>query len=510
MNYVIEILNITKEFLGVIANDNVSLQLKQGEIHALLGENGAGKSTLMNVLFGIHKAEKGTIIKDGVKIEIKNPNDANKYGIGMVHQHFKLVENFTVLENIVLGVETTKKGMLVMKVAKEKITALSEKYNLLVDVNARISDLSVGMQQRVEILKMLYRDNKILIFDEPTSVLTPQEIEIFMNIMRVLSAEGKSIIFITHKLKEIKQIAQRCTILRKGKLIGTYDVKDISYAKMSELMIGRNVDVNINQGTSKVGEIILDVRGLCYSPAKNSNNVLNNITFNLFANEIISIAGIDGNGQSELIDILSGNILAKSGKAELKGINILDLSIRKRNIAGMAVIPENRYKYGLFLSYNLSENLVLKKYYTKEFQRARFIKFNKVKAYSENLIAKFDIRTSRGAKTPSRIMSGGNQQKTIIAREIDYDAPFLIAMQPTRGLDVGAVEYIHAQLLEERDRGKGILLVSYNLDEILKISDRIIVICKGEFVGEFKPKDIDAKELGLYMSGSKTLKDKAN
>lgn len=503
MDYVIEMLHITKEFPGIIANDDITLQLKKGEIHALLGENGAGKSTLMSVLFGLYQPEKGVIKKEGKEVKIKNPNDANALGIGMVHQHFKLVHNFTVLQNIILGVETTKHGFLKMDAAREKVLELSNRYGLMVDPDAIIEDITVGMQQRVEILKMLYRDNEILIFDEPTAVLTPQEIEELMKIMKNLSNEGKSILFITHKLNEIKAVADRCTVLRKGKCIGTISVADTTKEEMSEMMVGRRVSFSVEKKECKPTGISLEVKNLTVSSKHSTKKAVNNVSFKVRKGEILCIAGIDGNGQSELVYALTGLMPVESGQILLNGIDITKMSVRKRNVAGMSHIPEDRHKYGLILDYNLSENLILKKYFTEDFQKNGFIKFDVAKQYAERLIEEFDIRSGQGSKTIVRSMSGGNQQKAIVAREIDLDPDILIAVQPTRGLDIGAIEYIHKQLVEQRDAGKAVLLISLELDEVMNVSDRILVIYEGEIVGDLDPKKITVQELGLYMAGSK-------
>lgn len=503
MDYVIEMLNITKQFPGILANDDISLQLKRGEIHALLGENGAGKSTLMSVLFGLYKPESGVIKKDGQQIDISNPNDANAYGIGMVHQHFKLVHNFTVLENIILGVETTKRGMLKMNDAKKKVIELSKKYHLNVDPDAIISNITVGMQQRVEILKMLYRENEILIFDEPTAMLTPQEIEELMKTMRGLAQEGKSILFITHKLDEIKKVADRCTILRKGKYIGTVDAKTTSKEEMAEMMVGRKIVFAVSKEDAKPTEAVLTVKGLTLRSKHSRKNSLNNISFEARRGEILCIAGIDGNGQSELVHAITGLAAASSGSIELNGEDITHATIRRRSEGGMSHIPEDRHKHGLILDYSLAYNLVLQKYYTKRFQSLGFLKFDKINEYSDELIKKFDIRSGQGRKTIARSMSGGNQQKAIVAREIDRDPEVLVAVQPTRGLDVGAIEYIHKQLIRQRDAGKAVLLVSLELDEVMNVSDRILVIYEGELVAELDPKKTTEQELGLYMSGAK-------
>jgi len=503
MEYIIEMLHITKEFPGIVANDDITLQLKKGEIHALLGENGAGKSTLMSVLFGLYQPDKGVIKKDGREVKINNPNDANALGIGMVHQHFKLVHNFTVLQNIILGVETTKRGFLKMDAAREKVLELSNRYGLMVDPDALIENITVGMQQRVEILKMLYRDNEILIFDEPTAVLTPQEIEELMKIMKNLRDEGKSILFITHKLNEIKAVADRCTVLRKGKYIGTVSVADTSKEELTEMMVGRKVSFAVEKGECCPKEAKLEVKNLVVASKHGTKKAVNNVSFTVRKGEIVCIAGIDGNGQSELVYALTGLAPIESGQILLDGKDITRASVRSRNVAGMSHIPEDRHKHGLVLDYSLAENLVLKRYFTPQFQKKGFIRFDEVYRYADKLIGEFDIRSGQGAKTITRSMSGGNQQKAIIAREIDLDPEILIAVQPTRGLDVGAIEYIHKQLVAQRDAGKAVLLISLELDEVMNVSDRILVMYEGEIVGELDPAETTVQELGLYMAGSK-------
>ena len=503
MSYCIEMINITKEFPGIIANDNITLQVKKGEIHALLGENGAGKSTLMSVLFGLYQPEKGIIKKDGQEVKIKNPNDANDLGIGMVHQHFKLVEDFTVLENIVLGMETTKHGVLKMEDARKKVMELSERYNLSIDPDSKIEDITVGMQQRVEILKMLYRDNEVLIFDEPTAVLTAAEIDELLNIMKNLIGEGKSIIFITHKLNEIKRAADRCTVLRKGKYIGTVEVAETSKEELSRMMVGRDVSFEVDKSPSNPGNVILEVKNLSVKSNTSQKSLLNNVSFKVRAGEILSIAGIEGNGQSELVYAITGLMKSNGGEIILNGKNIENESIRNRTITGMGHIPEDRHKHGLVLDYTLAENMILQTYYKEPFQKNGFLQNNEIEKYSDRLIKQFDVRSGQGSDTIARSMSGGNQQKAIIAREIDRDPMLLVAVQPTRGLDVGAIEYIHKQLVNERDEGRAVLMVSLELDEVMNVSDRILVIYEGELVGEFKPEEITVEELGLYMSGSK-------
>jgi len=495
--------NITKEFPGIIANDNITLNLKRGEVHALLGENGAGKSTLMSVLFGLYQAEKGEIRKNGKVVKINNPNDANALGIGMVHQHFKLVEIFTVLENIILGVEPNTMGFLQKADARKKVVELSEKYGLKVNPDAVIEKISVGMQQRVEILKMLYRDNEILIFDEPTAVLTPQEIEELLQIMRGFADEGKSILFITHKLNEIMQVADRCTVLRKGKYIGTVDVKDTTKEELSKMMVGRDISFSVDKDPAEPKEVVLSVKNVTVPSKTHKNNAVKDLSFDVRAGEIVCLAGIDGNGQMEFVSALTGLEKMTSGTILLKGKDITKASIRGRSVAGMSHIPEDRHKHGLVLDYSLEENLILQRYWQPEFQRNGFLKFDAMRKYAEGLIERFDVRSGQGPVTAVRSMSGGNQQKAIIAREIDKKHELLVAVQPTRGLDVGAIEYIHRQLVERRDAGKGVLLVSLELDEVMDVSDRILVMYEGEIVGDLDPKSITVEELGLYMSGAK-------
>ena len=508
--YAIEMLHITKRFPGIIANDDITLQLKKGEIHALLGENGAGKSTLMSVLFGLYQAEEGVIKKDGKEVQIKDPNDANDLGIGMVHQHFKLVECFTVLDNIILGVEPTKHGFLQKQEAREKVMALSERYGLSVNPDALIEDITVGMQQRTEILKMLYRDNEILIFDEPTAVLTPQEIDELMQIMKNLAAEGKSILFISHKLAEIMAVADRCTVLRKGKYIGTVNTKDVTMEELSAMMVGRNVNFHVEKKPCTPGDVILEVENMSVASKVHKNDAVKHVSFQVRAGEIVCIAGIDGNGQTELVYGLSGLEPLKSGKILLNGKDMTNASIRKRSTSGMSHIPEDRHKHGLVLDYSLEYNMILQRYFEQDFtSRVGFLRRPSIRDYADKLIEQYDVRSGQGAVTTARAMSGGNQQKAIIAREIDKDPDLLIAVQPTRGLDVGAIEYIHKQLVAQRDAGKAVLLVSLELDEVMDVPDRILVMYEGEIGGELDPKKTTQEELGLYMAGAKRDEVKA-
>lgn len=502
-DYVIEMLNIRKEFPGIIANDDITLQLRRGEIHALLGENGAGKSTLMSVLFGLYQPEKGVIKKNGQEVKINNPNDATALNIGMVHQHFKLVDVFTVLDNIILGAEDVKMGFLQKKEARKKVRALSEKYKLHVDLDAKIEDISVGMQQRTEILKMLYRDNEILIFDEPTAVLTPQEIDELMETMRGFAKEGKSILFITHKLNEIMAVADRVTVLRKGKYVGTVETKNTNKQELSNMMVGRPVQLQVEKKPAQPGESVLEVSGLSMVSKVSKKEAVKDVSFTVRAGEIVCIAGIDGNGQTELVYGLTGLEKANKGQVVLCGKDISKYSIQKRSAAGMSHIPEDRHKHGLVLDDSLENNIVLQRFHESQFQKLGFVKRVAVREYAERIIGQYDVRSGQGPVTTARSMSGGNQQKAIIGRELDRENPLLIAVQPTRGLDVGAIEYIHSQLVAQRDAGKAVLLVSLELDEVMNLSDRILVMYEGEIVGELDPKKTTVQELGLYMAGAK-------
>lgn len=502
MEYVVEMLNIRKEFPGIVANDNITLRLKKGEIHALLGENGAGKSTLMSVLFGMYQPEVGSIKVRGKEVKISNPNIANDLGIGMVHQHFKLVENFTVTENIILGCEP-KKGLIVdIKSAAKKIQELSNIYELKVDPYAKIEDISVGMQQRVEIIKMLYRDAEVLILDEPTAVLTPQEIEELMKIMRNLINEGKSIILITHKLKEIKAVADFCTVIRRGKYVGSVDVKTTSEQKMAEMMVGRPVSFKVDKKDKISGDVVLKIEDLS---VMNNKKVLGlkNFSLEVKAGEILGIAGVEGNGQTELIEAITGMRIAKSGKVYYKNEDITNMSIRKRIDKGIAHIPEDRQKRGLVLDYTIENNMVLEIYDREPFSKHGLLKKDAIHNYAEKIIEEFDVRSGEGASSLVRTMSGGNQQKAIIGREVELNPELLIAVQPTRGLDVGSIEYIHKRLIEQRDSGKAVLLISLELSEVMNLSDRIAIINSGELIGIVNASETNENEIGLMMAGVK-------
>jgi len=501
--HAIEMLNITKEFPGIKANDDVTLKVRKGEIHALLGENGAGKTTLMSVLFGLYQADEGEIRVKGDKAHIRNPNDANDLGIGMVHQHFKLVNRFTVAENIILGAEDTRRGFLHYDDAIARIEKLSNQYNLNVDPHARVWDISVGHQQRVEILKILYRDAEILIFDEPTAALTPQEIDELMEILKMLAKEGKSIVFITHKLEEIRRVADRVTVLRDGKRVDTLEVSKTTNKDLAERMVGREVVFEIDKAPAKPKDAVLEVDNLhVYSPFR-KQDVVRNMNFEVRKGEILCIAGIEGNGQTELVYGLTGLNPITSGTMKLNGEDVTALDIRERSLRGISHIPEDRQRHGLILDFSLSYNMILQNYFQPPFQNRGFLQDSAIVNHANRLIETYDIRTSSGAATLARSMSGGNQQKAILGREIDRGNDLLIAVQPTRGLDVGAIESIHKQLIAARDAGKAVLIVSYDLNEVFMLSDRILVMYEGENVGVFDPQDTTESELGLYMSGSK-------
>jgi simple sugar transport system ATP-binding protein len=497
---VVELSNITKRFPGIVANDSISFKLQQGEIHALLGENGAGKSTLMNILFGLYQPDEGSISMLGKEVAIDSPNRAIELGIGMVHQHFKLVQPFTVTENIILGMEPRKGFNIDIRFAQEEVRKLSEQYGLRVDPTAKIEDISVGMQQRVEILKTLYRGANILIFDEPTAVLIPQEIKELMVILRNLVKEGKSIILITHKLKEIMEISDTVTIIRRGKVIDTVETAKTTVSELAEKMVGRNVSFKVVKKEASPGEPILEVKQVTARDHQGLPS-LKGINFEVKAGEILGIAGVDGNGQSELIEALTGLRTIDSGQVVLKGLEITNQTPRHIAEAGLSHIPEDRHKHGLVLDFTMSENMVLETYFHPAYNRNGFLSYDAIDKHAEALIKQYDVRTS-SIYNKARSLSGGNQQKAIIARELDRNPDLLIAAQPTRGLDVGAIEFVHKQLIEQRDQGKAVLLISFELDEIMNVSDRIVVIYEGEIVGEVRPQQTNDQELGLMMAGS--------
>ena len=500
MSHVIEMIGIRKEFPGIVANDNITLQVEEGEIHAILGENGAGKSTLMSILFGLYHADKGVIKVRGKEVNIKSPNDAFDLGIGMVHQHFQLVHNFTVAENIILG----KEGGFVydIKTASKKIKEISERYGLAIEPDMVIEDITVGMQQRVEILKMLYRDADILIFDEPTGVLTPQEIKELMQIMKNLIKEGKSIILITHKLDEIKEVADRCTVIRRGKYIGVVDVKTTSVDQMAAMMVGRPVSFKVEKKPVELKDTVLEVKNLNVKNAKGVRGV-KDFSLTVKGGEIVGIAGVDGNGQSELIEAITGLRKIESGSVTLCGKDITHMSILERNELGLGHIPEDRQKRGLVLSAPLTTNMVIKEFYKPRFGKNGILQKKEIDEYTQNIIEKFDVRSGEGKDSLAGKLSGGNQQKAIIGREVTSNPELLIAVQPTRGLDVGAIEFIHKQLVQQRDKGKAVLLVSFELDEIFNLSDRIAVINAGRLIDIVNTKDTDVNSVGLMMAGIK-------
>ncbi|HZH61200.1 MAG TPA: ABC transporter ATP-binding protein [Metabacillus sp.] len=505
MDYVIEMLNIRKEFPGIVANDNITLQVKKGEIHALLGENGAGKSTLMNVLFGLYQPERGEIRVKGKKVNITNPNIANDLGIGMVHQHFMLVNTFSVTENIILGNEPKKGPSVNIKEAEKQVKEISEKYGLAVDPTAKISDISVGMQQRVEILKTLYRGAEILIFDEPTAVLTPQEIKELIQILKTLIKEGKSIILITHKLKEIMEVCDRVTVIRKGEGIGTVDVANTNPNELASLMVGREVSFTTEKTPAIPKEDVLTISDLT---VKDNRQVpmVNSLSLSVRAGEIVGVAGVDGNGQTELIEAITGLRKVDSGTIKLNNKEITNMHPRKITETGVGHIPQDRHKHGLVLDFPIGENMVLQNYYKKPFSKNGVLNFRTIYDKAKTLIKEFDVRTP-SSSTLARALSGGNQQKAIIGREVDRNPDLLIAAQPTRGLDVGAIEFVHSRLIEQRDNGKAVLLISFELDEIMNVSDRIAVIYEGEIVDIVDPKETTEQELGLLMAGSKRQKE---
>lgn len=498
----VEMRGITKSFPGIIANDNITLALEQGEIHALLGENGSGKSTLMSILFGLYTPEKGSIFIKGKETHIANPQVANKLGIGMVHQHFQLIDKFTVTENIILGIEPMKSlGRIDIENASKKIAMLSKQYGLDIDPYAKIQDLSVGLQQRVEILKMLYRNAEIMIFDEPTAVLVPSEIKELLKILNNLIAEGKSILLITHKLNEIKEVAHRCSVLSRGKYKGTVNVKDTNEKELAYMMVGREVNLNFDKKPPNTGDTILQIKNLQALHTKTKKTLLHNIHLEVKAGEVLGIAGVEGNGQIALIEAIMGTRKISGGTILLENKRIEHFNIRHRIESGIGLIPQDRQKNGLVLDFNIAENLGLKNYYHQPFSDKGFLHFNVFKNVGKQLIQEFDIRSGEGIESRVRSMSGGNQQKVIIAREIYRSPKLLLIVQPTRGLDVGAIEYIHKRIIEERDNGHAILLVSMELEEILFLSDRIAVMYNGNIVNTLESNALDATSLGLMMIG---------
>ncbi|CRD22993.1 TPA: ABC transporter ATP-binding protein [Streptococcus pneumoniae] len=505
---VIEMRDITKVFGGFVANDKINLHLRKGEIHALLGENGAGKSTLMNMLAGLLEPTSGEIAVNGQVVNLDSPFKAASLGIGMVHQHFMLVEAFTVAENIILGSELTKNGVLDIAGASKEIKALSERYGLAVDPSAKVADISVGAQQRVEILKTLYRGADILIFDEPTAVLTPSEIDELMAIMKNLVKEGKSIILITHKLDEIRAVSDRVTVIRRGKSIETVEIAGATNADLAEMMVGRSVSFKTEKQASKPKEVVLSIKDLVVNENRGVPAV-KNLSLDVRAGEIVGIAGIDGNGQSELIQAITGLRKVESGSIELKGDSIVGLHPRQITELSVGHVPEDRHRDGLILEMMISENIALQTYYKEPHSKNGILNYSNITSYAKKLMEEFDVRAA-SELVPAAALSGGNQQKAIIAREIDRDPDLLIVSQPTRGLDVGAIEYIHKRLIEERDNGKAVLVVSFELDEILNVSDRIAVIHDGKIQGIVSPETTNKQELGVLMAGGNLGKEKSD
>lgn len=498
-NFAVQMKNITKKFGEFTANDSIDLDIKKGEIHALLGENGAGKSTLMNILYGLYMQTEGEIYINGKLEHIKDPNEAIKLGLGMVHQHFMLIEPFTVVENIILGMEPKKGLRLDIKKATEDIMEISNKYGLAVDPKAKVEDITVGMQQRIEIIKALYRGADILIFDEPTAVLTPQEIEEFVEIIKSLSDQGKTIILITHKLKEIKAMADRCTIIRRGKKIDTVEVDSVSESELADMMVGRSVNLSIDKEDRDPGDVVLSLSDIVVKDSRNINKV-NGLNLELRAGEIHGIAGVDGNGQSELLEAISGLRHIESGNYKINGVDITNSTPRQIHESGIFNIPEDRQRRGLVLDFSVENNLILENFHHEPFSKGGVLNRKNINEHATELIEKFDIRP-REPKYFAGSLSGGNQQKVIIAREITNNPTVLIAAQPTRGLDVGAIEYVHKYLIEQRDAGKAVLLISFELDEIIGLSDRISVIYGGKILKTLDPKSTNEKEIGLLMAG---------
>ncbi|MFT8389728.1 MAG: ABC transporter ATP-binding protein [Sporolactobacillus sp.] len=501
MPFAIDMRHIRKEFPGIVANDDITLQVEEGEIHALFGENGAGKSTLMNILFGLYQPDQGEIYVHGEKAVIHNPNDANRLGIGMVHQHFMLVEKFTVAENIVLGHEPKRFGKLDMKEAVRIVRQLSERYGLKVDPLKKVEDITVGMQQRVEILKALYRGSDILILDEPTAVLTPLEIQELIEIMKKLAAEGKSIILITHKLKEIFEACSTCTVIRLGKMIDRVRISETNPDQLANMMVGRKVNIPINDAPYQPKEVVLEVKDLVVHDSRKVRAV-NGLDLTVHGGEILGIAGVDGNGQEELVEAIAGLAKASQGHIRLNGEDMTNHKTRKIIEAGLGYIPEDRQKHGLVMNFTVGENMVLQTYYQRPFSNAGVLNQKVISKKAKQLIHEFDVRPT-SERILARSLSGGNQQKVIVAREVDRSPKLLIAAQPTRGLDIGAIEFIHGKLLEEKEKGRAILLVSFELDEILHLSDRVAVIYEGKIIDIVNPKETNERELGLLMAGRK-------
>ena len=503
MENAIQMKNITKTFGSkVIANKNVTMDIHKGEILSLLGENGSGKTTQMNMIAGIYYPDSGEIYVNGKLAEIRSPKDAYDLGIGMIHQHFKLIDVFSATENIALGLEKTHK--FDMKAIQKRAQEICDKYHFDLNLNQKVYEMSVSQKQTLEIVKALYRGADILILDEPTAVLTPQETERLFDVIRNMRNDNKSVIIITHKLHEVLEISDRVSILRKGEYVGTVNTNETTMEQLSAMMVGRNVNFHVEKEEKEAGEVILEVKDISVASKTKGNDAVNHVSFNVRAGEIVCIAGIDGNGQTELVYGITGLEPLSNGSLIYKGEDITKQSIRYRSVHGMSHIPEDRHKHGLVLDYSLEYNLVLQRYFESQFTtKYGFLKRKEIREYSDGLIEEHDIRSGQGSITVARSMSGGNQQKAIIAREIDRDPDLLIAVQPTRGVDVGAIEAIHKQLIEQRDQGKAVLLVSLELDEVMDVPDRILVMFEGEIVGELDPKKTTQEDLGLYMAGAK-------
>jgi len=498
----LELRGITKRFPGVIANDNVNLTLKTGEVLCLIGENGAGKSTLMNVLYGMYKADEGQIVLDGAPVVFTSPGDAIAAGIGMVHQHFMLVPVFTVAENVVLGVEPTGRfGSLDIDKAREMVREVSDRYNLNLDPDAIIEDLPVGVQQRVEIVKVLLRDAKVVVFDEPTAVLTPKEIIEFFEIVKTLIAAGRGVVFITHKLKEALNVADRIAVLRRGQVVGEVDPKAATESQIAEMMVGRPVQLIVDKKLQAPGEVVLEVRDLSVVDA-DGRTMVESVSFSVRAGEVVGIAGVQGNGQTELVDALTGLHHSARGSVALDGVDITGASPRERHAKGIAHVPEDRQRQGLVGGLSVAENLVLTRYHDEEFSHGIVMDWPAAHSVAENLIAEYDIRTP-SADIEASTLSGGNQQKVIVARELSRPLRLSIAAQPTRGVDVGSIEYIHSRIIKERDTGTAVLIVSTELDEVMALSDRLLVMYRGKIVADLDPKVTSAMDVGLYMAGSR-------
>lgn len=499
---VISMKDIVKKFGDFTANDHINLTVHKGEVHAILGENGAGKSTLMNVLCGLYKPTSGHIELNGKEVIFHSPKDAIDMGIGMVHQHFMLIQPFTVTDNIILGVEPTKGLTVDKKTAREKVLELSERYNMKIDPDAKIEDISVGMQQRVEILKVLYRGADVLILDEPTASLTPQEIEGLMEIIQNLTADGKSIILITHKLKEITASSDQCTIIRQGKYIGTVKVADVNENDLAAMMVGRDVNFKVDKKEQEAGEVVLEVKDIRAKDYRGVD-ILNGLNLSVRRGEIVGLAGVDGNGQTELVEILTGLRKAESGEVRILGKDVFNATPKQTFDAGISSIPADRQKHGLVLEFSNEDNMILQHFEEAPFAKNGFLDRKAIREHATALMEKFDVRPRGTEGAPSRTLSGGNQQKVIIAREVTNDKDLLIAVNPTRGLDVGAIEFVHKYLVEQRNKNRGVLLVSFELDEVMSLSDRIEVIFDGQITGSVAGKDADEKELGYLMAGGK-------